>query len=146
MPRKTSFESKGFHCSVAFYTPDRVASGERCPVIVMAHGIGLTKEMGLPQFAERFAQAGFVVTLFDFYANAMEPKSLTILKGGHFDGFQGEDFEIASTTALRWFEKYLKQGYRTRPTRQAMLRSRSVPQERSRPKGDRTFAAIDPSD
>jgi hypothetical protein len=40
----------------------------------------------------------------------MEPKSLTILKGGHFDGFQGEGSEIASTTALRWFEKYLKQG------------------------------------
>jgi hypothetical protein len=43
------------------------------------------------------------------YARAMEPKSLTILKGGHFDGFQGEGFEIASTTALRWFEKYLQQ-------------------------------------
>jgi hypothetical protein len=46
----------------------------------------------------------------DVHARAMEPKSLTILKGGHFDGFQGEGFEIASTTALRWFEKYLKQG------------------------------------
>jgi hypothetical protein len=43
------------------------------------------------------------------YAGAMEPKSLTILKGRHFDGFQGEGFKIASTTALRWFEKYLKQ-------------------------------------
>jgi hypothetical protein len=45
----------------------------------------------------------------DVHARAMEPKSLTILKGGHFDGFHGEGFEIASTTALRWFEKYLKQ-------------------------------------
>ncbi|MBD2248225.1 alpha/beta fold hydrolase [Nostoc sp. FACHB-888] len=44
------------------------------------------------------------------YARAMEPKSFTILKGGHFDGFEGEGFEIASTTALKWFEKYLKQG------------------------------------
>jgi hypothetical protein len=301
MQRTTSFESKGLHCSVTFYTPDQVASGDRCPAIVMAHGIGLTKEMGLPQFAERFVQAGFVVSLFDYryqgasegeprgqmlpteqhedfrnaitwtqlqsevdperiglwgfsysgghalhlaafdprvkaivaqmptvnaflnsrrltsplelheltkilsqdrvkryqtgevsyfplvappgqpcflatpdaftwvesaksasegrwenrltfesiehclyyepvphleaifptplclitgekdflspadltadvHARAMEPKSLTILKGGHFDGFQGEGFEIASTTALRWFEKYLKQG------------------------------------
>jgi len=300
MQRTTSFESKGLKCSVTFYTPDRVASGERCPAIVMAHGIGLTKEMGLPQFAEFFVQAGFVVTLFDYryqgasegeprgqmlpteqqedyrnaitwtqlqsevdperiglwgfsysgghvlhlaafdprvkaivvqmptvnaflnsrrlvspleldeltktlsidrikryqtgevsyfplvappgqpsflatpdaftwvesaksasegrwenrltfesiehclyyepvphleaifptplcmivgekdflatpdlaaavYVRAMEPKSFTILKGGHFDGFQGEGFEIASTTALRWFEKYLKQ-------------------------------------
>jgi hypothetical protein len=44
------------------------------------------------------------------YAGAKEPKSLTILKGGLFDGFQGEGFKIASTTALRWFEKYLKPG------------------------------------
>jgi fermentation-respiration switch protein FrsA (DUF1100 family) len=300
MQRRTSFESKGLKCSVTFYTPDQVASGDRYPAIVMAHGIGLIKEMGLPQFAEFFAQAGFVVSLFDYrylgasegeprgqmlpteqhedyrnaitwtqlqnevdperiglwgfsysgghvlhlaafdprvkvivaqmptvnaflnsrrlvspleldeltkllsqdrikryqtgevsyfplvappgqpsflatpdafawvesvksasegrwenqltfesiehclyyepvphleaifptplclivgekdflaspdlaadiYARAMEPKSLTILKGGHFDGFQGEGFEIASTTALRWFEKYLKQ-------------------------------------
>jgi hypothetical protein len=300
MQRRTSFESKGLKCSVTFYTPDKAVSGDRCPAIVMAHGIGLTKEMGLPQFAELFVQAGFVVSLFDYrylgasegeprgqiipaeqhedfrnaitwtqlqsevdperiglwgfsysgghalhlaafdprvkaivaqmptvnaflisrraaspleldeltkmvsldrikryqtgevsylplvappgqpsflatpdaftwvestksasegrwenrltfesiehclyyepvphleaifptplclivgekdflaspdltaavYAGAMEPKSLTILKGGHFDGFQGEGFEIASTTALRWFEKYLKQ-------------------------------------
>ncbi|MEG4058840.1 MULTISPECIES: alpha/beta fold hydrolase [unclassified Microcoleus] len=299
MQRKTSFESKGLKCSVTFYTPDKIASGDRYPAIVMAHGIGLTKEMGLPQFAELYVQAGFVVTLFDYrylgasegeprgqiipteqqedyrnaitwtqlqsevdperigvwgfsysgghalhlaafdrrvktivaqmppvsgflnsrrltspleleeltkllsqdrvkryqtgelsyfplvappgqpsflatpdaftwvelaknasegrwenrltfesiehclyyepiphieaifptplclivgekdflapadlavavYARAMEPKSLTILKGGHFDAFQGEGFEIASTTALRWFEKYLK--------------------------------------
>ena len=301
MQRTTCFESKGLKCSVTFYTPDQVASGDRFPAIVMAHGIGLTKEMGLPQFAEKFVQAGFVVSLFDYryqgvsegkhrgqmlpteqqedfrnaitwtqlqsevdperiglwgfsysgghalhlaafdprvkaivaqmptvnaflnsrrltsplelheltkilsqdrvkryqtgevsyfplvappgqpcflatpdaftwvesaksasegrwenrltfesiehclyyepvphleaifptplclitgekdflspadltadvHARAMEPKSLTILKGGHFDGFQGEGFEIASTTALRWFEKYLKQG------------------------------------
>lgn len=300
MQRKTSFESKGLKCSVTFYTPDQVASGDRFPAIVMANGIGLPKEMGLPPFAEFFVQAGFVVSLFDFrylgasegeprgqtipaeqqedyrnvitwtqlqsevdperiglwgfsysgghvlhlaafdrrvkaivaqmptvnaflnsrrltspleleeltkmvsqdrikryqtgevtylplvappgqpcflatpdafnwvesiksasegrwenrltfesienclsyeptphleaifptplclivgekdflapadltaavYARALEPKSLTILKGGHFDGFQGEGFEIASTTALRWFEKYLKQ-------------------------------------
>lgn len=73
MQRKTSFESKGKKCSVTFYTPVQVAEGERCPAIVMAHGIGLTKEMGLPQFAEKFAQAGFVVSLFDYrYLGASE--------------------------------------------------------------------------
>jgi len=34
--------------------------------MVMAHGIGSTKEMCLPQFAERFAAAGFAVLLFDY--------------------------------------------------------------------------------
>ena len=73
MQRKTSFESKGKKCSVTLYTPPQVAEGERCPAIVMAHGIGLTKEMGLPQFAEKFAQAGFVVSLFDYrYLGASE--------------------------------------------------------------------------
>ncbi|MCC5660186.1 hypothetical protein LC608_25055 [Nostoc sp. XA010] len=56
MQRKTSFESKGIKCFVTFYTLDKVASSDRYPAIVMAHGIGLTKEMGLPQFAEFFAQ------------------------------------------------------------------------------------------
>ena len=54
MQRRTSFESKGLHCSVTFYTPDQIASGDRFPAIVMAHGIGLTKEMGWPQLAELF--------------------------------------------------------------------------------------------
>jgi fermentation-respiration switch protein FrsA (DUF1100 family) len=66
MQRKTCFESKGLKCSVTFYTPHKIASGDRYPAIVMAHGIDLTKEMGLPQFAELFVQAGFVVTLFDY--------------------------------------------------------------------------------
>ncbi|HYX15005.1 MAG TPA: hypothetical protein VE944_11700 [Nostoc sp.] len=37
--RTASFDSKGLKCSVTFYTPDRAASGQRCPAIVMAHGI-----------------------------------------------------------------------------------------------------------
>lgn len=43
------------------------------------------------------------------HGQAMEPKSFTVLKGGHFDGFPGEGFEISSTTAVKWFEKYLRQ-------------------------------------
>ncbi|MBD2158786.1 alpha/beta hydrolase [Leptolyngbya sp. FACHB-16] len=71
--RTTGFDSKGLKCSVTFYTPDEAASGDRYPAIVMAHGIGLIKEMGLPQFAEFFVQAGFVVTLFDYrYMGASE--------------------------------------------------------------------------
>jgi uncharacterized protein len=94
MQRTTSFESKGLHCSVTFYTPDQVAEGERCPAIVMAHGIGLTKEMGLPQFAEIFVQAGFVVSLFDYrYQGASEGEP----RGQMLPTEQHEDFRNAIT-------------------------------------------------
>jgi hypothetical protein len=94
MQRRTSFESKGLKCSVTFYTPDRITSGDQCPAIVMAHGIGLTKEMGLPQFAERFVQAGFVVSLFDFrYLGASEGEP----RGQVLPAEQQEDYRNAIT-------------------------------------------------
>jgi hypothetical protein len=94
MQRRTSFESKGLKCSVTFYTPDKIASGDRCPAIVMAHGIGLTKEMGLPQFAEFFVQAGFVVSLFDYrYLGASEGEP----RGQMIPAEQHEDFRNAIT-------------------------------------------------
>jgi uncharacterized protein len=92
--RTTCFISKGLKCSVLFYTPDNIAPGDRCPAIVMAHGIGLTKEMGLPQFAERFVQAGFVVTLFDFrYLGASEGEP----RGQVLPAEQQEDYRNAIT-------------------------------------------------
>jgi fermentation-respiration switch protein FrsA (DUF1100 family) len=94
MQRRTSFESKGLKCSVTFYTPDKIASGDRYPAIVMAHGIGLTKEMGLPQFAELFVQAGFVVTLFDYrYQGASEGEP----RGQIIPTEQHEDYRNAIT-------------------------------------------------
>jgi hypothetical protein len=94
MQRSTCFESKGLKRSVTFYTPDKIASGDRCPAIVMAHGIGLTKEMGLPQFAEFFSQAGFAVSLFDYrYLGASEGEP----RGQMLPTEQHEDFRNAIT-------------------------------------------------
>ncbi|EPQ26210.1 uncharacterized protein PFL1_06145 [Pseudozyma flocculosa PF-1] len=42
------------------------APGGRRPVIVLAHGIGAIKEMGLNRFAHRFQQAGFNALVFDY--------------------------------------------------------------------------------
>jgi uncharacterized protein len=64
--RNVVFDSKGTRCSTFFYLPERAQPGERCPAIVMAHGVASTKEMRLPAFAELFANAGFVVILFDY--------------------------------------------------------------------------------
>jgi rhodanese-related sulfurtransferase/fermentation-respiration switch protein FrsA (DUF1100 family) len=68
MQQKIVFKSKGLNCSGLFYLPDNYSAteGKQLPTIAMAHGIGTLKEMGLPQYAERFADAGFAVLLFDF--------------------------------------------------------------------------------
>jgi hypothetical protein len=68
MLQKVVFKSKGLNCSGLFYLPDNYSATDdvKLPAIAMAHGMGTTKEMGLPQYAERFAAAGFAVLLFDF--------------------------------------------------------------------------------
>jgi hypothetical protein len=68
MQQKIVFKSKGLNCSGLFYLPanDSATDDVRLPAIAMAHGIGTTKELGLPHYAERFANAGFAVLLFDF--------------------------------------------------------------------------------
>ncbi len=57
------FDSNGTRCSAWLYLP---SCNEKCPVIVMAHGLGGTREMRLSEYAERFASAGFACFLFDY--------------------------------------------------------------------------------
>ncbi len=45
---------------------DELATDRGRPCIVMAHGFGATKDAGLEPFAERFAQAGAEVLVFDY--------------------------------------------------------------------------------
>jgi len=37
-----------------FYTPTVPTAGPKCPCIIMCHGFGAVKEMGIDKFAERF--------------------------------------------------------------------------------------------
>jgi dienelactone hydrolase len=60
----SDFESQGTRCAGWLYEPDE--AGGESPVIVMAHGFGGEREARLPAFAERFAEAGFAVLLFDY--------------------------------------------------------------------------------
>lgn len=39
---------------------------------------------------------------------AREPKKLIVVKGGHFDAYQGPGFVEFSTAAVEWFKQYLK--------------------------------------
>jgi len=58
-----SFDSDGDSCAAWLYLPEGV---ERPPVVVLGHGLGATREMGLEAFAERFAQAGLAALTFTY--------------------------------------------------------------------------------
>lgn len=72
MPRKSQhpleptdlrFVSGDAGCAASFYRP--LGAGP-FPVIVMAHGLGGTRTMRLPAFAERFVAAGYACLVFDY--------------------------------------------------------------------------------
>jgi fermentation-respiration switch protein FrsA (DUF1100 family) len=76
------------------YMPNGLAEGEKRPAIVMAHGWTAVKEMYLDDFAAVFANAGFIVTVFDyrnFGGSEGEPRQ-------HIDPhMQHEDYKNAIT-------------------------------------------------
>ena len=57
------FYSEGTRCSAWFYLPE---TDKKCPIIVMAHGLGGTRELRLYEYAERFAENGYACFLFDY--------------------------------------------------------------------------------
>lgn len=61
--RDADFESRGTRCAAWLYRP---AGDEAAPVVVMAHGFGGERHWRLPAFAERFAERGLAVLLFDY--------------------------------------------------------------------------------
>lgn len=63
MPEVLRFPSSGAQCTATFFRAD--GPGPR-PCIVMAHGFGATRAMGLEPFATRFRDAGFHVLSFDY--------------------------------------------------------------------------------
>jgi fermentation-respiration switch protein FrsA (DUF1100 family) len=66
MREDISFASRGLRCRGWLYVPDDLVEDQKAPTIVMAHGFSGVKEMILPDFAEQFAAAGFVVLVFDY--------------------------------------------------------------------------------
>jgi dienelactone hydrolase len=71
-----NFDSSGLRCAGLWYVPEKAG---RHPVIVMAHGMGATRELGLDRFARRFCLAGFCVLAFDYRhygASDGEPREL----------------------------------------------------------------------
>jgi uncharacterized protein len=73
------FQSGGARCAAWLYRP----ASEPAPLVVMGHGLGAVKEMGLDRYAERFQAGGLAVLAFDyrhFGASEGEPRQLLDIK------------------------------------------------------------------
>ncbi len=57
------FPSQGLRCAAWLYLPEGVA---KPPIVVLAHGFSAYRDMIFPHYAERFADAGLAVLLFDY--------------------------------------------------------------------------------
>ena len=92
--RDVTFVSQGLKLAAWYYVPKNLKPDERRPAIVMAHGFSAPKEALLQNFADRFAAAGFVVTVFDYrYLGASEGEPRNQI----FPGEQIEDYKNAIT-------------------------------------------------
>ena len=82
---EVAFGSHGSTCRAWRYTPDETASSPAVarPCVVMAHGLGATRDASLAPYAERFAAAGMHVLLFDyrhFGTSDGEPRQLVSVR------------------------------------------------------------------
>jgi fermentation-respiration switch protein FrsA (DUF1100 family) len=80
-----TFASDGVDCAAWLYAPG--GDGPR-PIVVMAHGFSATRDQRLDAYAERFAEAGLGVLLFDyrhFGASGGEPRQLLDIRRQHAD-------------------------------------------------------------
>ena len=72
------FSSHNLRCAAWFYPAPGTAP---CALVIMAHGLGATRELGLDAYALRFQAAGFGVLVFDYR---------------HYGGSEGEPRELMS--------------------------------------------------
>lgn len=92
--RDVTFTSQGLKCAAWYYVPKSLKVEEKHPAIVMAHGWSATKEMFLDNFASKFANAGFVVLVFDYrFLGGSEGEP----RGQLFPADQHEDYRNAIT-------------------------------------------------
>lgn len=79
LPREdVTFESAGLRCAAWLY---RAPGPGPTPIVVMGHGLGGTRELGLEPYARRFQEAGITALVFDYR---------------HYGGSEGEPRELLS--------------------------------------------------
>ena len=91
LKKDVSFEVNETAVSAWLYLPEN--SPGPYPCIIMAHGFGGTRDLGLEPYAVRFQKAGYA-----------EPIYYPI---GHFDIYNGENFESSVNDQLKFFKKHL---------------------------------------
>ena len=80
-----SFDSHGTSCAAWLYRPDGVTNP---PIIVMAHGFAAIRLLRLDAYAERFAEAGYAVLVFDYRGwgdSAGEPRRVLDIRAQQRD-------------------------------------------------------------
>ena len=80
-----SFDSQGTSCAAWLYRPEGVANP---PIIVMAHGFAAIRVLRLDAYAERFAEAGYAVLVFDYRGwgdSAGEPRRVLDIRAQQRD-------------------------------------------------------------
>ncbi len=78
MRQDIAFTSHGITCRGWLDRPD-ASTGQRIPLVLMAHGFGATRDMHLEQYAQRFNASGYATLIFDyrhFGASDGEPRNL----------------------------------------------------------------------
>lgn len=84
--KNVSFKSNGFNCSGRIYLPAN--KGESLACVVFANGFSATMDWILPDFARRFAEAGFAAFIFDYRhlgESEGEPRQVINLKNQRTD-------------------------------------------------------------
>ncbi len=92
-----TFPSGGDEIAAWLYRPE-TGDDARSPCIVMAHGFSATRADALPAYAERFADAGYGVVLFDYRGfgdSGGAPRQVIDIRR------QQEDYEAAIRFACR---------------------------------------------
>ncbi|MBO0856098.1 MAG: alpha/beta fold hydrolase, partial [Nocardia sp.] len=98
---EVEFDSGGERCAAWLYLP--AGPPKPRPIVIMGHGLGANREMGLDRYARRFATAGMGVLVFDyrhFGASGGTPRQLVSISR------QRADWRAAITYArtLRGFD------------------------------------------
>jgi len=90
-------------------TPDTLPpEGDFFPIVVMSHGIGGQKDMGLLRYGEEFVNAGFAVLIFDYrhfggsFANKKAPFRNFIYPWNHYEDIM---------TVVRFIKSNALQGF-----------------------------------